>query len=424
MNQNGPIVKNSLALVLSGGGARGAYEAGVIHYLRTMLPPSLRHRSFSVHCGSSSGAINVCFMASTADDLKYQGDRMIELWKETRPENIYLRNTKALSHFLFHTAAGLFRNLTRVDFLRERHGEARHFQSLFDTTPFHQHLRKIIRWEKIHDNVRKGLLQATSVVATRMRTGKPELFIQKGGSYDYRGEYEVHSVDLGPEHVMASAAIPLVFSNIPIGENYYLDGSIRLNTPLSPPIQLGAKRILVVSLHPHDAPDPTPHDCSESQCPPSLGEHLGKLLNAFFLDRLKYDIEQLERINRLIDVSARVYGPDYLHRVNTALGPQHHFQKIDYLKISPSVPISSVFSEWFEHGKTEGIRLSFMERLLMRLLDVDPSVNMDLLSYLTFDRNYLTRVIDLGFEDARRQHDQLCAFFLAAREERCPYNDD
>lgn len=397
-----------LALVLSGGGARGAYEAGVIHYIRTMLPEPFRSRRFPIQCGSSVGAINTCFMASTAADLSLQGQRIIELWRNLQPGDIYLRNPGALLRFLSSTTTGLLRNMTRLDYFKERHGKEHHFFSLFDTTPFHKHLRKIIKWENIRANVKRGLLEAVSVVATRMRTGQPEIFLQKGGATSYQGELPVHSVDLGPEHAMASAAIPIVFPNIPVGDCHYVDGSVRLNTPLSPAIQLGARRILIISLHAAHAKDPQPHNCPESQCPPSLGEHLGKLLNAFFLDRLKYDTDQLERINRLITVSERVFGLDYLDRVNKA--SDHHFHKIDYLQLSPSVPLSSIFADWHDHGKKKTLQLSWMEKVMMRLLDVNPALNRDLLSYLTFEPNYLSRIIDLGFEDARRQHDSLCRF--------------
>ncbi len=401
---------DSTAIVLSGGGARGAYEAGVIHYIRTMLPKPLCYQRFPIQCGSSVGAINTCFLASTADDLDYQAKQMIELWRNLKPENIYIRNNSAFYKLAFYSLLGIFRNLTRFGYFKQKHGKTRHFVSLFDTTPFADYLSKTIQWSKIHENIKKGLLKTVSLVATRMRTGKAEIFYQKGSDAFYQGDYPTHSVDLGPVHAMASSAIPFIFSNILIGDYYYVDGSMRLNTPLSPAIQFGAKRILVIDLHPPNGEDPFDHGCPESQCPPSLGEHVGKLLNSYFLDRVQYDVDQLRRINRLIDASEKVYGKNYLNEVNQVLEKGHRLNTIDYLQISPSTSLGTIFSDWFNSERKSSVKFSFIEKFLMRLLDVHPAINQDLGSYLTFENGYIEKVIELGFEDARKRHDEIGAF--------------
>lgn len=400
-----------LALVLSGGGARGAYEAGVLHYIRTMLPQSLRGMAFPIQSGSSVGAINTCFLAATAEDTEHQGREIVSLWKNLKADHIYLRNTEALTRFLGASIGGIFHNLLRPGYFRNRpkHDHGPHFTSLFDTSPFRKYLEKVIPWRNIPKNVRSGLCQVVSVVATRMRTGLPEIFLQQGAPYTYRGELEVRTVDLGPEHAMASAAIPLIFSSVLLGEHVYVDGSVRLNTPLSPAIQLGARKILIISPHSEKSFETTEHACVDRICPPTLGEHLGKLFNAFFQDRLKYDISQLRRIDRLIDASEKIYGKDFLKPVNELLGPHHALYKIDFLEISPSIAIPTLFSEWFQSGKKKW-KLGFMERFFMRLLDISPAFSLDLMSYLTFESEYLSKLVDVGFEDARKQHDRLCAF--------------
>jgi NTE family protein len=403
-----------LALVLSGGGARGAYEAGVLHYFRTMLPEPFRSIPFPIQSGSSVGAVNTCFLASTADDPGHQGRQIVELWKELRADHIYLRDTGTLTRFLGTSLKGIVGNFVRPGYFKNRHDGAHHFKALFDTKPFRKYLTDVIRWENIPKNVASGVLHAVSIVATRMRTGAPEIFLQKGRPYCYRGEFEVREVDLAPEHAMASAAIPLIFSSVAVGDHLYVDGSVRLNTPLSPAIQLGAHRIVIVSPHSQKSYEAPTHECTDLHCPPTLGEHLGKLFNAFFQDRLKYDVSQLRRINRLIEASEKAYGPDYLGPVNELLGPHHALFKIGFLEISPSVPIPTVFSEWFQTCRNgDRWRLSFMERLLMKFLDISPAFSLDLLSYLTFERDYLVRLMDLGFEDARRQQDRICAFLDA-----------
>lgn len=400
----------SLALVLSGGGARGAYEAGVLHYFRTMLPKRLREMPFPIQSGSSVGAINTCFLASTAADPQEQGRRIVDLWKGLRTDNIYQRNTEALTKFLGATVGGILMNLVRPGYFKKQRKTDHHFISLFNTKPFRKYLQKTIPWENIPKNVEQGLIESISIVATRMRTGVPEIFLQKGRPYYYRGELEIREVDLAPEHAMASAAIPLIFSSVLIGDHVYVDGSVRLNTPLSPAIQLGARRIVIISPHSAKSFEATPQTFKDSVTPPSLGEHLGKLFNAFFQDRLKYDISQLHRIDRLIDASEKVYGPNYLDPVNKLLGPHHALFKIDYLEISPSVSLPTIFAEWFRSAGRPKWHLSFMERFFMRLLDISPAFSHDLLSYLTFEKDYLARLVDVGFEDAKAQHDKICAF--------------
>ncbi len=409
MNKFDKKENSSLALVLSGGGARGAYEVGVIHYIRTMLPQSVRHRRFPIQCGSSVGAINTCFMASSAHDLDYQGKQIVSLWRELKTENIYLRDLSALSRLLAKSTVGILKNLFRPDFFKERHGK-RHFASLFDTKPFLPHLTKIIDWRRLHQNVREGLVDSISLVATRMRTGMPEIFLQKGGKSSSKGDYVVHNVNLGPEYAMASAAIPLVFPSIAIGNYHYVDGSVRLNTPLSPAIHLGAQKILAISLHSREKNKPMEHACPETKCPPSLGEHLGKLFNAFFIDRLNYDIDQLERINCLIEASEKIYGTDYLLQLNKVLGSEHPLNKIDLLEIGPTQSLSSIFAEWYQRSSSKNLTLTSLEKLLMRILDIEPALSLDLMSYLTFEKGYLDRVIEIGFEDARAHHDQLIRF--------------
>ncbi|MBI2337145.1 MAG: patatin-like phospholipase family protein [Deltaproteobacteria bacterium] len=409
MNRLDKKDNRQLALVLSGGGARGAYEVGIIHYIRTMLPASVRHRRFPIQCGSSVGAINTCFMASTANDLEHQGKRIVSLWRELKTENIYSRNLSALSHFLAKSTLGILGNLFRHDFFKEKHGVKPHFFALFDTKPFLPHLNKIIDWKQLHQNVREKLVDSISLVATRMRTGSPEIFIQKGGKSSSKGDYPIHEVDLGPEHAMGSAAIPLVFPSVVIGDNRYVDGSVRLNTPLSPAIHLGARKILTISLNARHG-NKTEHACPETRCPPSLGEHLGKLFNAFFLDRLNYDMDQLERINRMIEASEKIYGKDYLDRINSVLGDRHPIDKIDLLEIGPSQPLSSVFAEWYRRGSSKVHSMTLLEKFLMKALDIEPALSLDLMSYLTFEKGYLEQLIEIGFQDAKKYHGQLLNF--------------
>src|SRR5262245_18910539 len=236
--------KQKIALVLSGGGARGAYEAGILHYLRTMLPQPHRDRQFDIHSGASVGAINTCFMVATADDPDFQGREIRSLWEKVRQENIYSRNLKALFGFITKSSKGVL-----VKFLKRDFQDTPHFPGFLDTAPFIPFISEIIPWKRITSNIRKGFVQAVSIVTTNVFTGRLELFIEKNPSLAYSGDHIAHFTRIQPLHAVASAAIPVIFPTVLINGYAYTDGGLRLNTPLSPAIHLGADAILVIGLN-------------------------------------------------------------------------------------------------------------------------------------------------------------------------------
>lgn len=411
---------SKLALVLSGGGARGAYEAGVIHYIRSALTAREGGvRPFDVQCGSSVGAINTCLMASLADNPKEQGKRLNHLWENLDQDQIYTRNFKALTSFLARTARGLSSNLVSFNPFNplNRKNEGVHFKAFLDTAPLPQFLNSKMDFSNIGKNIRKGALSAVSLTATNVSTGKMELFIQKKANLDYTGEYEHHMTELTASHAIASAAIPLIFPPVFIGENYYVDGGLRLNTPLSPAIQLGANRILIIGLHYLQKPNEKVAHVIKTGEPPTMGQLTGLVMNALFLDRIQYDIEQLTRINRMVEWSEKVYGKDYLGKINSMLAREgirgdianRGLKRIKVLEISPSQDISQIFLDCYHDPDTKNTFTAF-EKMLLRVLDIDPTAGVDILSYLGFIPNYIRRLLELGFEDAAANHDKLVAF--------------
>jgi NTE family protein len=400
-----------LALVLSGGGARGAYEAGILHYLRTMLPKRARYRRFDVHCGASVGAINTCYMVSTADDPERQGKELHQIWENLRTDNIYRRDTKALFDFLNRSSRGIVLNFLR------RKGKHPHFLGFLDTTPFHPFIQKVIPWPMISRNIRSGLIQALSIVATNVFTGRMELFIEKNPKTVYRGDNIVHYTRIQPIHAAASAAMPLVFPTIMIDGIAYTDGGLRLNTPLSPAIHLGADAILVIGLHHRAGPgEKIPFHGIRGQ-PPALGQVLGRVMNSIFLDRINNDMEQLHRINRMIEWSEKLYGKNFLRDLNAMIRRRgskgdvlaaRGLKKIGFLRIRPSQDIGEIFNHCYRHERHE--HLTNFEKFLIRFLDIDPTAGIDFLSYISFMPKYLKSLLELGFEDARRNHDALKDF--------------
>lgn len=426
MNQT----NKNLALVMSGGGARGAYEAGVIHYIRTQLPKQIsQQRRFDILCGSSVGAINACFLASSSHDLAHQGNQIYNIWRDLRQESVYKRDVMTFAKLFFRSFFGVTRNIfSRLKEDAEQDLYKKHFSGLLDTSPFVPFLKDHISWGQISFNIQNGLTQALCLAATNARTGHPELFIEKNSSLPYTGTYKYHETKIEHQHVMASSALPILFPAVNLHGEYYMDGGLRMNTPMSPAIQLGADRILVVGMH-HKKKFNSNNDVEESDLLPNLQSHhpsvgqlMGKLMSSIFLDSLSNDLEQMWRINRLIEWSEKVYGPEYLSKINDFLKNQNNhsggdianrgLKKLEAFQIFPSVDIRELFLECVEGQNFFQKRLTTFERFLLKILDVDLKSGKDFLSYITFNPLYLQRLLELGFEDAKAKHDELVEFML------------
>ncbi len=403
--------KKKLALVLSGGGARGAYEAGVLHYLRTQLPPSCKNRNFEIICGASVGALNSCFMASTAHVPELQGNEIYRLWENVREENIYKRNLKALFEFLGKNSKGMM-----MKFLRRSGTESPHFPGFLDTSPFLPFIEQAIPWKRIGRNIQEGFLDAISIVTTNVFTGRLELFVQKNEKVPYRGEAIIHNGPIQPVHAAASAAIPVIFPSVMINDVAYTDGGLRLNTPLSPAIHLGADAILVIGLNHRAKPgEKVPVQGVKGE-PPALGQVLGRVMNAMFLDKIQNDMEQLERINKIIEWCEEMQGKSFLSKMNSFLGKkkdvgafgERGLKKISVFRIRPSQDIGNIFSQCFRHEGSE--HFTSFEKFLIRFLDADTKGGIDMLSYISFLPSYLQRLLQLGFEDMKSRHEEIVEF--------------
>ncbi|MFH1017994.1 MAG: patatin-like phospholipase family protein [Pseudomonadota bacterium] len=404
--------KTRTALVLSGGGTRGAYEAGVIHYIRTMLPGELSRRfQFHIQCGSSVGAVNSTYMAATMTDPVLQGNLLLELWKNLRNEHIYRRGPISFGKFLFRTVAGFGLNMLGVKGIMSPNDTALGFKGVFDTTPFRSTLRRMCPWANITRNIRAGLLDAVTVSATNVQTGEIELFVQKASHLPKSERIILREVRISPRHVMASAALPLLFPAVPIDGSYYNDGSVRLNTPLAPAVSFGASRILIIGTryqHHKQASEEasTLARISRQQPPPTIADVLGKFYNAILLDRVENDRDQVNRINRILEACQTHVSPG----VYKSICREARVQRIETTSIFPSVDIQDLVDEAVRGNYRSLKSLGAFERFVLRILEADPSRGLDLLSYFLFEPIYLNKLISLGFEDARAKHDELCEF--------------
>ncbi len=394
------------AIVFSGGGARGAYEAGVLHYIRSALPRPLAERAqFRILCGSSVGAITTAFMASLADRPLDQGEKLLQLWKGIRPHHIYRPGPVSLGKLLLRGGLGMGARLSGIHQALSLGKRSAPFMGLFDTQPFFHYLLRTFPWPNISRNLEKGCFDAVVVSAINLNSGDLELFVQKAAEIEYSSKMFTRVGSLGPRHVLASAALPILFPPVPIHGVHYSDGSFRLNTPLAPALNLGADRILIVGTRAEKMPNIEGPDKGLGQAP-SFALILARFFDSFVAGRLESDLAQVERINRILEESRkRMAAADFATFCAAA-----KVRPITTLSIFPSRSPAELARETvggsFDHLKSMGI----LERAIIRLLEIDEVRGAGLLSYFLFEESYLGRLIDLGYEDAKAKHDELVTF--------------
>jgi len=415
------------ALVLSGGGARGAYEAGVIYYLRTKMPKEIAESPlFKVYCGTSVGAINSAHLAATAADPLYQGASLKKLWQDLRSTDIYFADVRALTGFLVKSGFFMATNFLGFSKMLEKAdpGGSFPFRSVLDTTPFITYMRRNIAWQQIHRNIERRVIDAVTVSASHIYSGRLALFVEKHPDVVYStGGGSPIFCTLSPKHVLASASIPIIFPIIQINRQYYGDGGMRQNTPMSPALHLGADRLLVISLRApkknpllQSSPTSAPVAGLPRESEPRVSNVLGHLLNTIFLDKIDYDLDQMRRINYIIRDFQEEFGEDALDKINT-LRLQKRVANKELTTIRPVVPfvlspsedIGHIATELFNRVLARKEKLSPVHKFFANVVEAEG--DNDFISYLLFEREYLEALIDLGFRDARKEHDRLVNFF-------------
>lgn len=400
-------------LVLAGGGARGAYEAGVIKYIRDELPAHIRpHVRFEIMCGTSVGAVNCCFLAATSNSPEVQGQGLLKLWQGLQIDQVYslgMREILNLPKFLLGSKG-------RGE-LDDVIGPGR-FGGLFNTSPMEGMVRNLIPWRKIHENLNEGFFHALAVNATHIRTGKTHVFIERQGGnmppWSTDPQIEAHSVEIGPNHALASAAIPWIFPAVSINGEIYSDGSIKLNTPISPALRLGADRLFVVGLKSDDVGDwRRERSPQRMDTFPSAAYLLGKILNALLVDKTEYDLKRLRRYNNLLTEGVERFGEEFAtffgeEMTKTRGAP---YREIDTLEVRPSVDIAEIASRHLQRGSIAARAGSLVGPLLHRLGDIGVGQASDLLSYLLFDHEFSSELIRLGMHDADVRRQQIIEFF-------------
>jgi NTE family protein len=396
--------RRRVAIILSGGGARGAYEVGVLSYLfediTRMLgaPPRI-----DIVCGTSVGAINGCFLTAHMSDPVLGLRRLVQLWTE-------LELTRVLG-FGVKQVVGL----PRLAF-----GGLGDGSGLFDVRPMAELISKEISWRAVTRTLRRKLLRALSVSTTEVSTGRTVVFVQTAPDVAMPAHPPPRTLfradRIGPHHALASAAIPLLFPPVRIDDEMYLDGGLRQNTPIAPALRLGATHIFAIGGSREVRGMQSHEDGAPKLRAPGAAFLLGKILNAFLLDHIDIDIQLLHRLNDVIQDGTRAYGEGFLDSINGHAQRRgaHTYEYVHCLAIRPSEDIGRMASMHVRKGRFKGE--PFVTKRLLSLLDLGVGTEADLSSYLMFDGQFCRQLIELGRADAQARKHELVAFFEGGHE--------
>ncbi|MGZ3477477.1 MAG: patatin-like phospholipase family protein, partial [Polyangiales bacterium] len=385
--------------MLSGGGARGAYEVGVLSYLFNELPRLRGGRvpRIDILCGTSVGAINACYLAAHAGDPSHGISRLLDLWEG-------LEIGRVLG-FGLRQAIGLPRLVLGG-------GEA---TGLFDVRPMSDLIEREVGWRAVTRNLRRGHLRALSISTTEVSTGRTVIWMQTAPDVSLPSTAPprtlIRADHIGTRHALASAAIPLLFPPVQIGNDFYCDGGLRLNTPIAPALRLGATHVFAVALSKEVRGVVSPESGPTLPRPLGASALLGKVLNAFLLDHVVNDLDVLARINAMIEDGTRAFGDDFTERLSSIARARggESYRPVNCLALKPTEDIGRIASDHVARGKFQGSAM--VARQLFKLLYLGGDVEADLASYVMFDGGFCKRLIDLGRADAAARREEILEFF-------------
>ncbi|WP_027909490.1 patatin-like phospholipase family protein [Pseudomonas sp. URMO17WK12:I4] len=372
-------------LILSGGGARAAYQVGVLSAIAELLPEGSSHNPFPVIVGTSAGAINAVSLACGALHFREAVKRLSSVWRSFHTDQVYRSDwpgvLRQASRFIGHSMLGLGKQVP---------------VALLDSSPLAKLLERELDFSGIAAAVRHRQLRAVAVTAFGYESAQAVTFYQGRAAIDpwFRHRRVGVPTRLALPHLLASTAIPLIFEPVKINREYFGDGAVRQMAPISPALHLGATKVLVVGVSGNPvgnqaggAPAPVPGGVQ-----PSLAQIAGHMLNSTFIDNVESDIELLERLNQLgrlvpAEQRSRTYG----------LTP------VEVLVISPSQPLDVIAAR---HRREMPAAL----RLFLRGPGATRDGGGGVLSYLLFEPGYCSELIELGYQDAIAKKAQIQAF--------------
>jgi len=368
--------------VLTGGGARAAYQVGVLRALAHILPHGIAN-PFPIVCGTSAGAINAAAVAAGAADFHRAIRRLQLVWRNFSANQVYRSDP-------FGIAATGVRWL--LEPILRRVGPKRPV-ALLDNSPLADLLRERLELHEIGHMISSNTLRAFAVTTSSYSTGESISFYQSNELLSgWRRARRVGvRVEIGVEHLLASSALPFIFPPVRIRHEYFGDGSMRHVAPVSPALHLGAQRVFVISVGRMATKE---QESAPTYSYPSLAQIAGHALNSIFLDGLEMDIERLERINRTLRLMpAESRDPDLFQ-----------LREVDVLVMRPSQDLGALAAQ---HAR----ELPIAVRALLSIIGGMRRGGGTLVSYLLFERGYCRALIDLGYRDTMARREEVAQFF-------------
>ena len=369
-------MENAVGLVMTGGGARGAYQAGVLKRIGELNRVRTKGNPFPIIGGASAGAINGAALATGCGDFPLVTQLIEEAWATLKPSEIFRCG-------LISQAQNSLTWMLDLSFGAILGGG--HARSLLDATPLRRFLQRHLDCDQIQENIRRGNLYALAISATNYNSGKSYLFIQGKRGHPMWKRIRVVTVatKITVDHVCASSAIPMLFQPVklktPRGSAFFGDGCLRLQQPLSPVIRLGAEKVFVIGVRCGNKE--TQEETTDDERNPSLAQVLGVLLNVMFLDHLATDIEHLEHLNQLLDDG---------HINQLGIEGHERIRPLRTFIMSPSVNLSELAEQ---HQRDMPALIHYFVSSLGR----DAASSADLMSYLLFTSKYTRDLIQIGY---------------------------
>lgn len=374
-----------VGLLLTGGGARAAYQAGALRGISEIL--NQRETPFPIVTGISAGAINASYLSCYADDFRKATEGLWNLWSELRTDAIFKTSHFSLGRIGFRWMRDLvFGGVTGIS----------KATFLLNADPLAKLLSERLDMERLKHNCDTGVLHGVAFTATNYKTGTAVSFYDGSQTIDQwlRTSRIGIRTELKLEHILASASIPILFPPVKVGSVFYGDGSVRMSAPLSPPIHLGADRVFSIGVRFYREPEATLKLNVESVMDSiSLVDIAGVMLNSIFLDSLDTDLERMERINRTIQAMTEEQRRNHPNKL----------KEIPVYAVRPSADLGVLASGAFKEFPQS-------LRYLLRGIGGSHQKGWDLLSYLAFEADYTTKLLKLGFDDVMKERDQIRKF--------------
>ena len=365
------------ALVLGGGGARAAYQVGVLKAIVENYPRN-HNIPFKILCGSSAGAINVTSLATHASCFHLGVKKLDYVWSNFSTDKIYKSSISGVGkHILKMAMKGLQANSFNP-------GPS----SLFNNDPLRDLLNNVMDFKRIDQNIDLGSLTALAIDVSCYNDSKSITFFQAKQHIENwtRARRKGIRGQLYTNHLMASSAIPMIFPSVRLRRKYYGDGSIHQLSPLSSPIHLGANKLLVINLSSHKK-----HHDKNLKHHPTTASIAGHLLDTIFSDTLNSDLERLKRVNNTINLIPEDKRED------------HSLRNIETMVLRPSKDLAEIAARYYHH-------MPFAVRMLLRAIGINQYSESSVISYLLFEKAYTKALINLGYKDTLPKLDKVIQF--------------